>query len=149
MVCGNVGTISPVTGMRFLVAALLAALLCHCGALEWHRVATSNAPSSRHAFGIGYDPAGSQVVIFGGLPLNGETWLLDLTQRAWRRLEGAVAPEARFGMYSALDPLTRKFYVSCGQARTIKYDTRCWGKVLVFVRSFDGWWDRHIHSTCF
>ena len=91
-----------------------AAVLGAATALQWYNLPTVNTPSARRAAAVGYDAAGGRLVMFGGKPLNGETWLLDLTTRTWS--QAAIAgPDARFSMVYGVDQADRKMYIASGQ----------------------------------
>jgi hypothetical protein len=95
---------------------MLLALFC-CSALvtpslaelRWNPVATTGAPGPRRGFAVGHDASTGSVVVFGGKPVNAETWRLDLGTRAWSQVATVgQPPQPRFSMFYGMEPGTRK-----------------------------------------
>ena len=95
---------------------MLLALLC-CSALvtpslaelRWNPVATTGAPGPRRGFAVGHDASTGSVLVFGGKPVNAETWRLDLGTRTWSQVATVgQPPQPRFSMFYGMEPGTRK-----------------------------------------
>jgi hypothetical protein len=70
--------------------------------------ASGNPPGVDYAT-MAYDPASSQVVLFGGQGSSGllaTTWVWDGTTNVWAELSPATSPPARYGAAMAYDPAT-------------------------------------------
>jgi uncharacterized protein (TIGR03437 family) len=76
-------------------------------------------PSARFDGTIAYDPAGQQILLFGGRdsgPKN-DLWAYSLQRRQWTEVGVAgVRPPARFGHTLLFDPVRRRLIVFGGQA---------------------------------
>ena len=59
----------------------------------WIPVETEHTPPVQEGFAMAYDAERAQVVLFGGYPENGETWLYDGTD--WTQVFPATSPSAR------------------------------------------------------
>ena len=85
----------------------------------WTRVAATNPPPVRYDHTLTLDPANNKLVLFGGREGSqtlGDTWIYDLTSRAWRAVKSSAAPEARFGHAAAYDAKSRRVLIFAGQA---------------------------------
>lgn len=95
-----------------MLLALLcfAALASHSHAeLRWSPLSTIGAPGPKRGFAVGYDAATGSVVVFGGKPVNAETWRLDLGTRTWSQVATVgQPPQPRFSMFYGMDAGTRK-----------------------------------------
>lgn len=84
---------------------------------EWDLVATDGPqPRSQHA--MAYDPATDQVLLFGGYVGSsftyGDTWLFDVADLAWRRVDPATSPSARAGSVATYDQAAAVFVMFAG-----------------------------------
>lgn len=77
------------------------------------------APSARVDAPIAYDPATSQVFLFGGLDTDNrnDLWAYSIPAARWQRIDAPGGPEPRHGHSLTLDPVRRRLLVFAGQAR--------------------------------
>jgi hypothetical protein len=74
----------------------------------WSAIQPMSLPSARYAHSAFLDPVGDRMYVFGGDPINGETWRLDLSGTpAWSQLPSG-GPSARYGAAAVYDPLRRR-----------------------------------------
>ena len=85
----------------------------------WTRVDAANPPPARYDHTLTLDPLNNKLVLFGGRDGSqtlGDTWIYDLTSRAWHAVKSSPAPEARFGHAAAYDAKSRRVLIFAGQA---------------------------------
>jgi len=73
---------------------------------NWHEIKTPSGPSPRLSPGFVYDPIHRQVILFGGYTSGGrldDTWLLNLNDYEWEKVDSALSPPARSDMGMAYD----------------------------------------------
>jgi hypothetical protein len=88
-------------------------------AATWTRVESANPPPARFDHTITLEPATQKLVLFGGRTGQktlGDTWIYDLSAKAWHEVKATTAPEARFGHAAAYDPRSRRVLLFAGQA---------------------------------
>lgn len=89
------------------------------GGGTWLRLAASNAgPRARYDHTIILDPVKNRLVLFGGTGGGqlGDTWIFDLTTRAWREVKTSSAPSPRHGQAVIYDEPRRRMVLFGGQA---------------------------------
>lgn len=96
---------------------------------NWTLITSPNTPAPRHSYGLAYDAARRQTVLFGGgdpnnAPLN-DTWTWNGTN--WIQRFPASSPPARYGQQMAYDAI-RQQIVLFGGRNSIEYlnDTWLW-----------------------
>lgn len=75
--------------------------------VTWSQQLTTTSPSPRELPAVAYDPATSQVVLFGGRGPGGDlndTWVWNGT--SWRQVRPSTSPSARYGASLAYDAAT-------------------------------------------
>jgi uncharacterized protein (TIGR03437 family) len=80
---------------------------------------TSPPPSPRVDGAVAYDPAGRQILLFGGqdAAARNDLWAYSLTQRRWSEVPASgTLPPARFGHTLVFDSARRRLIVFGGQA---------------------------------
>ena len=94
----------------------------------WTQQAPAVSPPARSSASMAYDPATSQLVLFGGYGqsgLLGDTWTWDGSN--WAELSPAASPSARGGSSMAYDPATSQLVLfGGGYATTLLADTWTW-----------------------
>jgi len=90
-------------------------------------------PASRRNSPVVFDPSGRVFVLFGGDHedyLMNDTWVLDLSKRAWRRAKPQAAPTPRAGHGMVSLPGGRiALYGGYVQSSSPDYGTRAWREV--------------------
>src|SRR5271167_3258455 len=83
----------------------------------WTQLSPATSPPARYLASMAYDPATSQLVLFGGLSLSegslNDTWTWNGT--TWAKLSPATGPLARFAASMAYDPATSQLVLFGGQ----------------------------------
>lgn len=84
---------------------------------SWAMVAEDGpAPRSQHA--MAFDPVRNQVLVFGGYVGSsftyGDTWLFDVENESWRRVEVDAGPSARAGSVAVFDDSADRFVMFAG-----------------------------------
>ncbi len=96
---------------------------------DWTQRSPAQAPSERSCFEMAYDAARKQVVLFGGLSVEGktlnDTWVWDGSN--WRKMNPATTPPARSWQAMAYDPNSGQIVMFGGSdGRTDLGDTWLW-----------------------
>ncbi|MEP7200263.1 MAG: kelch repeat-containing protein [Chloroflexota bacterium] len=92
--------------------------------LGWSQLAATNAgPSARYDHSALVDPVKQTLVVFGGRGSGtlGDTWLFDLTTRAWREVKGN-GPAPRFGHATVYDAAHRRLVLIMGEGANFYND---------------------------
>lgn len=109
--------------MKLLPVTFSVLMLCRtlpAQELEFRTLRSSTPPpSGRVDAPIAYDPATSQVFLFGGLDTDNrnDLWVYSVPAAQWRQIDAPGAPEPRHGHSLTLDPVRRRLLVFAGQAR--------------------------------
>ncbi len=92
----------------------------------WRPVKTGSQPSPRVFHTATWDPWKRRLVVVGGYGPDGflgDTWVLDATRGAWRRVTGRLMPSPRAGHTVTLDPERRQLVLVGGLGNTFLRDT--------------------------
>jgi len=98
------------------------------GENSWTRMMPATSPTPRRNHDLAW-LEGDQVLLFGGYddvgPLDGETWMYDLSQNTWTQLAPAVSPSARY--WHAMAWLGSPDVLLFGGIDSGGHDTGVWG----------------------
>lgn len=123
-----------ISRLTWAAAALILIALCSnvaSAAAAWKLLKLTNHPSARINMAMAYDPAGKNIVLFGGYDgtsyLN-DTWILNSS--GWVELHPPVSPAVRTAAAMSFDRPTRKIVMFGGyDGRNYLGDTWIWDGV--------------------
>ncbi len=86
-------------------------------------------PPARYNASLAYDPATSQLILFGGQTSTGylgDTWTLNSSNLQWTQLDPSSSPVARAGAALGYDTATQQLVLYGGQGQANYADTWLW-----------------------
>lgn len=114
-------------------------LSSHAASAGWSLEETQNTPPARRSHAMAYDPDNKVVIVFGGYGNGshwGDTWTLDLENKAWTSMKPENSPSARAATTMVHDPIGKRMFLFGGFAEghsivsndtwTYSYATNAW-----------------------
>ncbi len=84
----------------------------------WQQLGSIQIPTARYDHILIGTDSFNRLVLFGGRSITAtlnDTWIYDLAANAWHQITGSIAPEARYGLAGAFDPVNQRILIFGGQ----------------------------------